>query len=66
MLKTTDIMVLDTVCSEFVANLRAGNDSTSVIKLNPPYNLMIDLDEISTGRGRRTRTGDLTVPNRAR
>ncbi len=66
MLKTTDIMVLDTICSEFVANLRAGNDSTSVIKLNPPYDLMTDIDEISNGRGERTRTFDLTVPNRAR
>lgn len=47
MLKTTDIMVLDTICGEFVANLRAGDDSTSVIKLNPPYNLMTDLDKIS-------------------
>ena len=66
MLKTTDIMVIDTICSEFVANLRAGNDSTSVIKLKPPYNLMTELDEISTGRGERAQTFDLSVPNRAR
>jgi hypothetical protein len=33
-----------------VSNLRAGNDSVSVIKLNPPYNLLVDLAEISTGR----------------
>ncbi len=66
LLKTEDIMVIDTVCREFVTNLRAGNDTVSVIKLNPPYNLMTDLDEISYGRGERTRTFDLTVPNRPR
>ena len=44
----------------------SGNDSVSVIKLNPPYNLMTDLDEISYGRGERTRTFDLIVPNDAR
>lgn len=27
---------------------------------------MVDLDKISLGRGERTRTFDLTVPNRAR
>ncbi len=51
LLTSTDIMVLDTICSEFITNLRAGNDSTPVIKLKPPYNLMTELDEISTGRG---------------
>ncbi|HZM64348.1 MAG TPA: recombinase family protein [Candidatus Saccharimonadales bacterium] len=51
LLNTEDIMVIDAICREFVTNLRAGNDSTSDIKLNPPYNLMTDLDEISTGRG---------------
>ena len=66
MLKTNDIMTLDTICNEFVANLRAGDDSTPVIKLKPPYNIMTELDEISTGRGERTQTFDLTVPNRAR
>ncbi len=66
MLKTTDIMTLDTICNEFVANLRAGDDSTPVIKLKPPYNMMTELDEMSSGRGERTQTFDLTVPNRAR
>ena len=66
MLKTNDIMTLDTICNEFVANLRAGDDSTPVIKLNPPYSLMVDLEKVSSGRGERTRTFDLAVPNRAR
>ncbi len=52
--------------NELVTNLRAGNDSVSVIKLNQPYDMMVDLAEISTGRGERTRTSDLAVPNRAR
>gem|GEM_PF-3947460 len=41
-------------------------DNMPATKLNPPYNLMVDLDKISLGRGERTRTFDLTVPNRAR
>lgn len=66
MLQTTDIMVLDTICNEFVTNLRAGNDSTSVIKLKPPYDSMVELGNVSTGRGERTRTSGLRVPNAAR
>jgi DNA invertase Pin-like site-specific DNA recombinase len=66
LLQVNDITILDAICNELVTNLRAGNDSVSVIKLNPPYDLMTDLSEISNGRGERTRTSDLTVPNRAR
>lgn len=54
LLETNDIMKLDAICNELVTNLRAGNDSVSVIKLNPPYNLLVDLAEITTGRGDRT------------
>ena len=66
LLQQDDIMTLDAICNELVTNLRAGNDSVSVIKLNPPYNLLVDLAEISTGRGERIRTSDLRVPNAAR
>lgn len=51
LLNTDDIMVVDAICREFVTNLHAGNDTTSVIKLNPPYDLMVDVAEISRGRG---------------
>lgn len=51
LLKTTDLMEQDVVCNELVTNLRTGNDCVSVIKLNPPYNLLADLPEISSGRG---------------
>lgn len=50
LLHTNDITILDTICKELVTNLRAGNDSISVIKLNPPYSLLVDLSEISIGR----------------
>lgn len=40
--------------NEVVSNLRAGDDSVSVIKLNRPYDLLLDLGEVSTGRGERT------------
>lgn len=51
LLNTEDIMVVDAICREFVTNLRAGNDSVSVIKLNPPYDLMVDLSKVTRGRG---------------
>lgn len=51
LLNTTDLMEQDAITNELVLNLRAGNESVSVIKLNPPYNLLVDLSEISTGRG---------------
>ena len=66
LLNTDDLVQQDAICNELVSNLRAGNDSIPVIKLNPPYNLLVDLDEMSSGRGERTRTFDLTVPNRPR
>ena len=66
LLNTTDLMEQDAVCNELVANLRVGDNSVSVIKLNPPYNLLADLPEISTGRGERTRTSDPRVPNAVR
>ncbi|MEK7059906.1 MAG: hypothetical protein AAB971_04080, partial [Patescibacteria group bacterium] len=53
LLEMNDITKLDAICTELVTNLRAGNDSVSVIKLNPPYDLLVDLAEISTGRGDR-------------
>ena len=40
----------DTVYQELVLNLRAGVDVISVIKLNPPYDLLVDLDKVSLGR----------------
>lgn len=42
LLDKDDIVVLNAICYEFVTNLRARNDSVSVIKLNPPYDLMVD------------------------
>ena len=66
LLNTTDLLEEDTVYQELVLNLRAGDDCVSVIKLNPPYDLLVDLDKVSLGRGYRTRICDLAVPNRAR
>jgi len=48
-LSTNDIMEEDAVYQEVVLNLRAGDNCVSVIKLNPPYNLMVDLEKISSG-----------------
>lgn len=54
LLKTKDLIEEDTIYQEMVLNLRAGDDAISVIKLNPPYNLMVDLSKISLGRGDKT------------
>lgn len=53
MLNTDDIVTLDTLCREFVVNLRAGDNSTPVIKLKQPYNYMTVLTEKSLGSGGR-------------
>lgn len=47
LLNTDDLVKIDAIANEVVANLRAGDDSISVIKLNPPYNLMVDLSKNS-------------------
>lgn len=46
-----DIVVLNAICTEFVTNLRAGNDSTPVIKLNPPYDMMVDFSKNTSWSG---------------
>lgn len=51
LLNATDIVEQDAICNELVSNLRASDDSVSVITLNPPYNLMVDLDKLSLGWG---------------
>ena len=51
LINTTDLMEQEAVCNEVVSNLRAGNDCVSVITLNKPYALLVDLAKISTGRG---------------
>ena len=63
---TRDLIEEDAAYQEVVSKLRVKDDVVSVIKLNPPYNLLVDLGEISSGRGERTQTFDLSVPNRAR
>lgn len=49
--KPTDIIAQDEVCKKVVSNLYVKNDFVSVINLNPPYNLMVDLTKISSGWG---------------
>ena len=53
---TQDLAEEDAVYNEVVLNLRAKDDFVSVIKLNPPYDLMVDLEKITFGAGSRTRT----------
>ncbi len=66
LLNTTDLVEQNEVCNELVSNLWAENGSVSVITLNPPYNLLADLPQISIGRGERTRTSGLLLPKQAR
>ena len=53
LLKTKDLVEEDLVNAQVVLNLRAGNDAVSVIKLNPPLHLMVDLEKVPSGRGDR-------------
>ena len=50
-LKTTDVVEEDLVYREVVLNLRANDNFISVIKLNPPYDLMVDLSENTSWSG---------------
>lgn len=45
LLNTTDLIEEDAVYQEVVLNLRVGDNAVSVIKLNPPYDMMVDLDK---------------------
>ena len=45
LLNTTDLIEEDAVYQEVVLNLRVGDNAVSVIKLNPPYAMMVDLDK---------------------
>lgn len=49
----SDLVEEDLVYREVVLNLRAGNDIVSVIKLNPPYNMMMDSEKVPSGRDDR-------------
>ena len=55
-LSTTDIIEEDMIYNKLMLNLRAGDNAVSVIKLNPPYNLMVDLEKIPFGWGWGIRT----------
>ena len=44
-LETSDLIEEDAVYREVVSNLRARDNSISVIKLNPPYDMMVDFSE---------------------
>ena len=50
-LNTTDLIEEDAVYQEVVLNLRVADNTVSVIKLNPPYAMMVDLDNNSSWSG---------------
>lgn len=50
-LNTTDLIEEDAVYKEVVLNLRVGDNAVSDIKLNPPYDMMVDLDNNSSWSG---------------
>lgn len=50
-LNTHDLVEEDAVYRELVLNLRAGDDAISVIKLNPPYDMMVDLSKNTSWSG---------------
>ena len=52
-LETSDLIEEDAVYREVVSNLRARDNSISVIKLNPPYDMMVDFSENTMWSGRQ-------------
>jgi DNA invertase Pin-like site-specific DNA recombinase len=50
-LNTTDLIEEDEVYKEVVLNLRVADNVVSVIKLNPPYDMMVDLSENTSWSG---------------
>ena len=50
-LETRYLIEEDVVYSEVVLRLRANDNSVSVIKLNPPYDMMVDLSENTSWSG---------------
>jgi hypothetical protein len=50
-INTTDVNEEGAVYTEMVLNLRVGDNTVSVIKLNPPYDMMVDLDNNSSWSG---------------
>lgn len=71
--KTTDMALIDGVLRIFFSNFTVkqygkGKEQRCEIthKLKEPWEGFLNDDDFSCGRGERTRTFDLTVPNRAR
>ncbi len=50
-LETSDLIEEDAVYRELVLNLRVRDNVVSVIKLNPPYDMMVDLSENTSWSG---------------
>ena len=50
-LETSDLIEEDAVYREVVSKLRARDNSISVIKLNPPYDMMVDFSENTVWSG---------------
>ena len=50
-LSTTNIIEEDMIHNKLVLNLRASDNTVSIIKLNPPCSLMVDLEKIPFGWG---------------
>lgn len=48
-LEMHDLMEEDLFYNNLVLNLRAGDNVISVIKLNPPYDIMVDLEKVALG-----------------
>ena len=50
-LKMHDLMEEDIFYNNLLLNLRAGDNVIPVIKLNPPYDIMVDLEKVTLGWG---------------
>lgn len=64
--ETEDMEVLDKTLRQFISNFVITNKAVSVMNLKEPWAGFLKTNNFERGRGDRTRTYDLAVPNRAR
>ena len=64
-IETGDSVIKDTISRLIFLNFNLGDNKVLSCQLKPPFDVLLKTRVVKNGRGDRTRTCDLTVPNRA-
>ena len=64
--KTKDIRDLDFIIKKLFSNFTIKDGKVAYYTLKAPFKELLETSKVSNGRGERTRTSDLIVPNDAR